>query len=104
MFYELLNTTGVTVTVFAPTNEACAAMSNELMGINPDMLVGNHIVNRTVLSTQLVSMMRFETLAGTALHSVTVVFYDYSLVYSNPQYSNYYHQSNLVRTRTVSLY
>ena len=92
------------MTVFAPSNEAFAAMSSELIGIDPDMLVGNHIVNRTVLSTQLVSMMRFENLAGTVLHSVAVSFYDYSLVYYYPQYLRNYHPSNLARTRTVSCY
>ena len=101
-YFELLNTTGATLTVFAPTNAAFAAMSNQLLGVNPEMLVGNHIVNATILSTQLRSMMRFQTIAQTTLHSAVVVFYDNTFLYNNPHYLNYYHQSNLVRTRSVS--
>ena len=101
-YLELLNTTGETLTVFAPTNAAFAAMSDQLIGMNPNTLVGNHIVNATILSTQLRSMMRFETVAQTTLHSTAVVFHDTSFLHTNPHYLNYYHQSNLVRTRSVS--
>ena len=99
-YLELLNTTGETLTVFAPTNAAFAAMRDQLIGMNPNTLVGNHIVNATILSTQLRSTMRFQTVAQTTLHSTAVVFYDLS--YTNPHYLNYYHQSNLARTRSVS--
>lgn len=77
-FLDLLNTTGVKVTVFAPTNAAFDSVLDQLVGVNPNMLIGNHIVNGTVQEDQIRFETRFETRAGTILHGTTVVFYEYS--------------------------
>lgn len=79
------------VTLFVPTDEAFEDIV--LMSVDPDMLVGNHLVAGTIEEDDLMSNMRFLTLAGTQLHSTTVTYYDYS-----PSSHGYaYTQSNVVR-------
>ncbi len=92
-FFELLNGTDMKVTLFVPTNAAFEEAGMLLDA--PDMLVGNHLVLGTVQEDDLVSTMRFLTLAGTHLHSTTVIYYDYGSSYGGYTYT---------QSRVVSIY
>lgn len=88
-------------TVFAPTNAAFAIGNPDLVDLNT--LVGHHLIDGTVKESDLVFNKQFITLAGTTLHSTTVVFGDRSLYQYNPQYAQNNHQSALVRYSFVSI-
>ena len=98
-FLQLLNTSGAEITVFAPTNDAFAAMASEVALVPPNLLVGNHLVNGTVQFTDLVSGEVFPTLAGTQLHSTTISYYDYS----RASYQQYYWRYTYAQIQTVSV-
>ena len=86
-FFELLNMTSpnISITVFAPTNAAFAA-ANIPPDINPDMLVGNHIVLETMIKeSDLVPSRRFTNVASMVLHATTASFPN-TAVY-NPTYT-----------------
>ena len=68
------------ITVFAPTNAAFDAVRDDLVGIDPDMLIGNHIVNGTVKESDLVFDRRFTNIVGLTLHSTVASFPDTSLI------------------------
>ena len=107
LFSTFLNTSGDSqFTIFVPTNAAFEAMREELEDaeteVSLDTLVGHHIIPDSELKeSDLGFNLRFNTLANTTLHTAVVVYGDRTLVY-NPQYSNRYHSSNLVRYTTVS--
>ena len=75
----------ISITVFAPTNAAFDA-ANIPAGMDPDMLVGNHIVLRSVKESDLVVDRRFMNIEGLLLHSTTAAFPDTSQLrsYSTP--------------------
>ncbi len=87
---DLFLSSDTEVTLFAPTNAAFEDI--DLSSVDLDMLVGNHLVLGTVGEEKLVNNRMFVTLAGTHLHSTTVMYNDYS-----PSYSGYsYSQSRVV--------
>lgn len=105
VFFPLFNeSTDSEFTVFAPTNAAFEAQMGELasLDIDPDTLVGHHLVPETVMEADLVFDKRFMTFSNTTLHSTTVVYADRSLYQYNPQYSQNNHPSALVRYTNVS--
>lgn len=71
----------ISITVFAPTNAAFDA-ANIPVGMDPDMLVGNHIVLGNVKESDLVVDRRFMNMEGLLLHSTTAAFPDTSLITS----------------------
>ena len=79
----------MSITVFAPSNAAFDAVRNELVDMDPDMVIGNHIVLGTVKESDLVSNRRFTNLAGLTLHSTVASFPDTSSIsYYNTQFTN----------------
>ena len=89
-FFDLIisNNSNMSITVFAPTNAAFDAVRDQLVGADPDMIVGNHIVLGTVKESDLVTDRRFMNLAGLILHATTASFPNTgSLSYYNPQYT-----------------
>ena len=90
-FFDLISAenSNVSITVFAPTNAAFDAVRSELVNIDPDMVIGNHIVLGTVKESDLVPDRRFMNLAGLILHGTTASFPNTnSLTYYNPQFTN----------------
>ena len=83
MYLDLLSMTdsNISLTIFAPTNAAFDA-ANIPTGMDPDMLVGNHIVLGTVKESDLVLNRQFMNLEGLRLHSTTAAFPDTSHVTS----------------------
>lgn len=74
----------ISITVFAPTNAAFDA-ANIPADMDPDMLVGNHIVLGTVKESDLLTDRRFTNVEGLILHSSTASFPDTSYLTSyNP--------------------
>lgn len=98
-YFNLLSRNDSEVTVLAPTNAAFDRVEDELMGVDPDMLVGNHIINQTLLQNRFLNRKRFKTLAEQTLHSTIVHFADYSLITYQP---NNYDASNVVQYREVT--
>lgn len=76
----------MSITVFAPTNAAFDAIRGQLNDLDPDMVIGNHIVLGTVKESDLVTDRRFTNLAGLTLHATTASFPDTSAVshYNTP--------------------
>ena len=110
IYYDLLNTTGAKVTVFAPTDDAFAAVQMDLNGIDPNVLIGNHIVDDTIQLDDLQQHKVFLNLQNNLLHSTTVVFYDFSPVYFNPRYHVHnrkkypsHYNSGYMESRVVSV-
>jgi hypothetical protein len=90
-FFDLIiaNNSNISVTVFAPSNAAFDAVRDQLVGIDPDVVIGNHIVLGTVKESDLVTDRRFMNLAGLILHASTASFPDTSSIsYYNPQFTN----------------
>ena len=95
IFTDLLNSTNAVLTLFAPTNESFDDI--DLLSVDPDMLVGNHLVRGTLKEADLMNNRRFTTLAETQLHSTTVVFSTYSPVIRHQSYhTGYYTQTRVV--------
>lgn len=87
------------VTVLAPTNEAFALVEARLVSIDPDTLVGNHIINQTLKESKFIHRKRFTSLAGLTLHSTLVSFPDFRLITYQP---NAYNAINPVQHREVT--
>ena len=90
-FFDLIsaNNSNVSITVFAPTNAAFDAVRDQLEDVDPDMVIGNHIVLGAVSESDLVTDRRFMNLAGLILHATTASFPDTSsLSYYNPKFTN----------------
>lgn len=91
-FLDLIsaNNSNVSITVFAPTNAAFDAVRDQLAGVDPDMVIGNHIVIGNVKESDLINIdRRFMNLAGLTLHATTASFPDTSSInYYNPQFTN----------------
>lgn len=89
-FIELLNITApnVSITVFAPTNAAFAA-ANIPADMDPDMLVGNHIVLQAIQESDLIAGRRFTNVADMMLHATTALFPNTAHIaaYSSPSYT-----------------
>lgn len=96
------NSSDVEFTVFAPTNAAFDAIQDQLEDVNITALIGNHILEGTVMESDLLFDKRFTTMNDLTVHSTTVVFGDRTLYVHNPLYSQYNDPSNLVRYTTVS--
>ena len=76
-YFDLLslNDSNITLTVFAPTNAAFDA-ANISLEMDPDLLIGNHIVMGTVKESELISNRRFMNIEGLVLHSTSAGFPD----------------------------
>ena len=79
----------MSITVFAPSNAAIDAVRDQLVNVDPDMVIGNHIVLGAVKESDLVTGRRFTNLAGLILHATTASFPDTSSIsYYNTQFTN----------------
>ena len=92
---------GEMFTLFVPTNAAIEAINNELDLLDPNMIVGNHVVGRALKETDLTFNQRFRTIVNLTIHSTTVVFGHQTLYNYNPQRS-YNSPSNSVHYTNVS--
>ena len=110
-YFDLLNTSGSQLTVFAPTN--AAFQQARAMGlifrptdtfVNVSMLVGNHIVQGNITHRDLekTGVRIYTNVEGILLHRVSVSFDDYSYVSYNPGYSYYGSPGTSLKTTIVS--